>query len=66
MYKATNIDTDKALKAIEAYRHQKANCCSREIHGIQKYYEGLQKGLDFAESLFECSNYEKDDNNDNA
>lgn len=61
MYKATNIDTDKALEAIEEFRRNKSREHQRELYGIQKYYEGLEKGLDLAESLFECSNYEKDD-----
>lgn len=60
MYKATNIDTDKALEAIEHFRRTKSIEQQRELHGIQKYYEGIEKGLELAESLFECSNYEKD------
>lgn len=59
MYKATNIDTDKALKAIESFRRSQSTAHQRELHGINKYYEGLEKGLELAESLFECSNYEK-------
>ena len=55
MYKATNIDTDKALKAIEAFRRSQSTAHQKELYGIQKYYEGLEKGLEFAESLFECS-----------
>jgi len=61
MYKATNIDTDKALKAIENCRYHKSLEQQKELYGIQKYYEGLEKGLDLAERLFECSNYEKDE-----
>ena len=64
MHKATNIDTDKALEAIEAFRHNKSFEQQKELYGIQKYYEGLEKGLRFAERLFECSNYEKRNNND--
>lgn len=63
MYKATNIDTDKALEAIEAFRRTKSLEHQKELYGIQKYYEGLEKGLELAEGLFECSAYEKDDNN---
>lgn len=59
MYKATNIDTDKALEAIEAFRRSKSLEHQKELYGIQKYYEGLEKGLELAERLFECSNYEK-------
>lgn len=61
MYKATNIDTDKALKAIEYFRRRQNETHQRELYGIQKYYEGLEKGLELAESLFECSAYEKDE-----
>lgn len=59
MYKATNIDTDKALEAIEAFRRSQSTAHQKELYGIQKYYEGLEKGLELAESLFECSFYEK-------
>lgn len=61
MYKATNIDTDKALKAIENFRRNISFEHRKELYGIQKYYEGLEKGLELAERLFECSNYEKDE-----
>jgi len=36
MYKATNIDTDKALKAIEDFRYNKSFEQQRELYGIQK------------------------------
>lgn len=59
-YKAKNVDIDKVLKAIEDdrifFERQKAF----EINGINKYYEGIQKGFDIAQGYFECSNYEKD------
>lgn len=61
MYKATNIDTDKALEAIESFRRSNSLEHQKELYGIQKYYEGLEKGLELAESLFECSCYEKDE-----
>ena len=61
MYKATNIDTDKALEAIESFRHSKSLEQQKELYGINKYYEGLEKGLELAESLFECSAYEKEE-----
>lgn len=60
MYKAKNIDTDKALQAIEAYRLRKEYDYDRDLYGLKKYYAGIQAGLDFAESLFECANYEKE------
>ena len=60
MYKAKNIDTDKALQAIEAYRLRKEYDYDRDLYGLKKYYAGIQAGLDFAESLFKCANYEKE------
>lgn len=59
-YKAKNVDTEKALKAISEYRIQYSAKQQKEMYGVQKYYEGLNKGLDIAENIFECSNYEKD------
>lgn len=64
-YQAKNVDTDKALKAIDDYRKAKSTEHNKELYGLQKYYEGLNKGLDFAESIFECSNYEKRKVSDN-
>lgn len=61
MYKATNIDTDKALEAIESFRRSKSLEHQKELYGINKYYEGFEKGLELAESLFECSAYEKEE-----
>ena len=60
MYKAKNIDTDKALQAIEAYRRRKEYDYDRDLYGLKKYYDGIQAGLNFAESLFKCANYEKE------
>lgn len=65
MYKATNIDTDKALKAIADFRRDERFEHQKELYGIQKYYEGLEKGLELAKSLFECRNYEKDNQEEN-
>lgn len=59
IYKANNIDTDKALQAIEDSRRYQQEYERFERHGIEKYYMGIRKGLDIAEGLFNCSNYEK-------
>lgn len=59
-YKAKNIDTDKVLKAIECDEAEFLKQKTREIYGIEKYYEGLLKGLEVARGYFECSIYEKD------
>lgn len=52
MYKATNIDTDKALKALEGIRCRKSRECQREMYGIQRYYDGVETGLDLAGGLY--------------
>jgi hypothetical protein len=59
MYKATNIDTDKALKVIDESRAIQERASQLRSEKERSYMEGLNKGLDIAESLFECSNYEK-------
>ena len=59
MYKAKNVDTDKALAAIEKNRHYFEQLKSSELNAIDKYYAGIQRGLDMAEELFTCSNHEK-------
>ena len=59
MYKATNIDTDKALKAINDSRAIQERASQLRSEKERSYMEGLNKGLDIAESLFKCSNYEK-------
>lgn len=61
MYKAQNIDTDKALAAIEADRRIFEEQRAKELKATERYYDGIQQGLDIAAGLFECSNYEKDD-----
>lgn len=58
-YKAKNVDTDKALEHIEWSRKYQNEAERLEIAKTQKYYEGVRKGLDIAEGIFECSNFEK-------
>lgn len=60
MYKAKNVDTDKALEALEKARDIQDRKRAVEIREVQKYYEGVCKGLDIAEEIFHCSTYEKD------
>lgn len=58
-YKAKNVDTDKALEAIsEARKIQRAKI-DKEIAEKWAYLEGVERGLDIAQGIFECSNYEK-------
>ena len=59
-YKAKNVDTDKALKAIQEARRIQQERTNLEIAEKRAYLEGINRGLDIAEGIFECSNYEKD------
>ena len=59
-YKAKDVDTDKALEAInEARKYQRAEI-NKEIAEKRAFLEGIERGLDIAQSIFECSNYEKE------
>lgn len=60
-YRAQNVDTDKALKAIADARRTQEMRTEKEIAEKRAYLEGVNKGLDIAESIFERSNYEKDE-----
>lgn len=58
-YKAKNVDTDKALEYISQSIYQQRETECLEAAKVQKYYEGIRKGLDIAKRIFECSNFEK-------
>ena len=58
------MDTDKALEAIADARRLQEIRIDKEIAEKRAYIEGINKGLDIAESIFECSNYEKDEVSD--
>lgn len=58
-YKAENVDTDKAMDYIEYCRKADANNEEIEKISIQKLHEGFRKGMDMAEQIFKCRNYEK-------
>ena len=60
MYKAKNVDTDKALEAIEKARELHIARTETEIKEKRAFLQGLEKGLDIAESIFQCANYEKE------
>lgn len=64
MYKAQNIDTDKALTALDEARKRNTRERTQKINEAQKYYEGVEDGLYIAEQLFLCPNYEKEGSND--
>lgn len=58
-YKAKNIDTDRALEAIESSRQFQERASMLKIEKERSFQEGVNKGLDIAEELFRYSNYEK-------
>lgn len=58
-YHAENVDTDKALDYIECCRKADAEKENVERISVQKYHEGVRYGLDIADNIFKCSNYEK-------
>lgn len=60
MYKAKNVDTDKALEALHEARRFQEQDVALEIEKKRAYLNGVYKALDIAESMFSCSNYEKD------
>lgn len=58
-YKAEDVDTDKALNYIESCRKIDSEKECNEMISVQKFHEGVRHGLDIAEGIFECKNYEK-------
>lgn len=60
MYKNNNVDTDKVLKALEEIKFELAREHTDAIKEIDRYYEGVERGLKLAKEFFYCSNYEKD------
>ena len=61
MYKAKNVDTDKALEALNEARKIQGQITNLEIAKLQAELEGIYKGLSIAEHIFMCSNYEKEE-----
>lgn len=60
MYKAKNVDTDKALNYINDSRRYQQQAETLAITSAQKYHDGIRKGLDIAEEIFTCSNCESE------
>lgn len=58
-YKAKNVDTDKALEVISDSRKYQEQASILRIEKERAFQEGVNRGLDIAEKLFLCSNYEK-------
>lgn len=59
MYKAENVDTDKALEALNYALRIQRETVEIEIKEKRAYLHGVEKGIEIAESIFKCSNYEK-------
>ncbi|MCI6464742.1 MAG: hypothetical protein MSA90_04660 [Faecalicatena sp.] len=58
MYKAKNVDTEKALNYINYCREYQNNTEALKRVETEKYYEGIRKGLDIAEEIFTSANCE--------
>lgn len=58
-YMAENVDTNKALDHIEVCRKGDSEKERLEMVSTQKFHEGVRHGLDMAEEIFKCRNYEK-------
>ena len=60
-YLAQNVDTEKALEALDFARRQEERIVELEIAEKRAYLNGFNKGIVCAEGIFKCSNYEKDE-----
>lgn len=58
-YKAENVDTDKALSYIEWSRKRYEEEERLKAAEAQKYYKGIRTGLNIAEGIFQCQDFEK-------
>jgi len=61
IYKAENVDTDKALEYIQTCLDIDMQRELRESAEVRKYHEGYRDGIEVAKSIFGCANFEKDD-----
>lgn len=57
-YKAKQVDTDKALEYIRDSRRYQEQAEVLELEKIKQFYAGIRKGLDIAEEIFTCANFE--------
>lgn len=64
LYKAKNIDTDKAEKYLNRCINNSFEKEHLEKSKIEKYYEGYRDGIGEAVNMFYCSDYEKDESED--
>ena len=59
IYKAENIDTDKAIGFLNNCIEYSNNDERLEREKIQEYYRGFRDGIERAKEMFYCCNYEK-------
>ena len=59
IYKAENIDTEKAIEHLDFIIKNSIINQNLEKAKIEKYYEGYRDGIEDAKNMFYCSNYEK-------
>lgn len=59
MYKAKNVDTDKALDFLDYQLKAYRQLIEVEIKEKQAFLRGLDQGIRIAQQIFQCSNYEK-------
>lgn len=60
IYKAENIDTEKAIEHLDFLIKNSITKQNLERAKIEKYYEGYRDGIEDAKNMFYCSNYEKE------
>ena len=65
MYIAQNVDSEKALKALESALRIQSEEINTQIREKQAFLQGLEKGIGIAESIFYCKNYEKSEGEHN-
>lgn len=64
-YRAQNVDTEKALDALEYAMRQQEQITDREIAEKKAYKEGFMAGIRWVEGMvFGTSNYEKENKNE--
>ena len=59
MYIAQNVDSEKALKALDSARRIQSAEINTQIREKQAFLQGLEKGIEIAESIFYCHDFEK-------
>ena len=61
IYKAENVDTDKAIEYLNSCIELDVQNELREKNEVIEYHRGYRDGIFLAKSMFECANFEKDE-----